>query len=1042
MGRRLKIRVTFLFLLTAACASGIPPLRADTAGETAVPQEAAAPREPSAVPEAASPKALSPGTAELPPSLQGAVRERKGGRQVKSVSVGMLQEGGFTELFPNGRRTGYGYEYLQEIAFRSGWDIHYVDARNRAALISLLEAGEIDVLMGMTKTKEREQILLYPTLPQGSRYYYIYIHPYGSKRIERGNAQSVNGARIGVDRGSVSPRLLADWALVNGVEPVVAEYDDDRQKWDDLAAGLLDGVVANDMRLNSHEVPLFTVGSTDFYFTVSKRRPDLLDDINRAQESLMEMRPFYDENLKQRYFTAAVNRQGLAPAEAAWARARGRIRIGYLDGFLPVSANIRGKIEGVYSLIEQTLAGNFGIEIESIPYASEDTLLAALRGQEIDAVFPYLFNYALAEEDGIILSSSPIRIPGIVIQRSDFKRQVQTVAVLKDGSLMKLASRIAYPNASILECSSMKNCLKAINSGRADLLLISNYRLSLIAKNFYSFPDLQMKPNRESLDLCFAVSRDKPVLMEILNKAIAAMNTGDSDSILFSAMSYGYGYSFGEFVHDNAIPLMGGVTFIILLFACFLHYRLAQEQERKRALEQMNTELEATKEALEISSSAAKQASRAKSEFLSKMSHDIRTPLNAIIGFSNLLLSRDGGREQVQDQVGKILLSADHLLGLVNDVLDVSKIESGAMTLNAADFRLSELIASVEQIIRPLAEGKQQDLTVELDEDGEFFADSGRIRQVLLNLLSNAVKYTGSGGRIRFRVDNGPSPAPQRRNVSFVVADNGRGMSDEYMKTLFTPFSREQRPEESTEVGTGLGLPIVKNLVNLMGGTVCVESCLHQGTAFTVRLPLLVSESAAGADGSAGSASGAAGADGAGSAGSGTSTAGRESSGTGAQGGSAAGDSMPGIAGQAGRLLSGHEKPLEGLHILAAEDNELNTEILQAYLTINGAELTVAENGRELLDIFCAAKPGSFDAILMDIQMPVMNGLDATRALRALDRPDAQSIPVIAMSANAFSDDVTASLEAGMNAHIAKPLEIAALLKALEETKVRRDGAE
>ena len=1028
MGRRLKFRSTCFVLLTALYSSVcVPPLRADTAGETAVPQEASASQ---SVPQKST---ASPGTAELPPSLQGAVRERKGGRQVKTVSVGMLQEGGFTELLPNGRRTGYGYEYLQEVAFRSGWNIHYVDAQHRNVLLSLLEAGEIDVLMGMTKTKEREQMLLYPTLPQGSRYYYIYIHPYGSDRIERGNAQSVDGARIGVDKGSVSPRLLADWAQVNGVKPVVEEYDSDQQKWDDLAAGLLDGVVANDMRLNSHEVPLFSVGITDFYFTVSKKRPDLLEDINRAQESLMEMRPFYDENLKQRYYTAAVNRQGLAPAEAAWARARGRIRIGYLDGFLPVSANIRGKIEGVYSILEQTLVGNFGLEIESIPYASEDTLLAALRGQEIDAVFPYLFNYTLAEEDGISLSSSPIKSPGIVIQRSDFKRQVQTVAVLKDGSLMKLASRIAYPEAMLFEADTIKSCLMAIDSGKADLLLISNYRLSLIAKNFYAFPDLQMKPNRESLDLCFAVSRDKPVLMEILNKAIAMMNTGDSDSILFSAMNYGYGYSFGEFVHDNAIPLMGAITFIILLVACFLHYRLAKEQERKRVLEQMNAELEATKEALEISSSAAKQASRAKSEFLSKMSHDIRTPLNAIIGFSNLLLSRDGGRQQVQDQVGKILLSADHLLGLVNDVLDVSKIESGAMTLNAADFRLSELVASVEQIIRPLAEGKQQHFTVELDEDGVFFADKGRIRQVLLNLLSNAVKYTGAGGRVRFCVTSEPSPAPQRRNVSFVVADNGRGMSDEYMKTLFTSFSREQRPEESTEVGTGLGLPIVKNLANLMGGTVSVESSLHQGTTFTVHLPLLLSEFASESSGGSGTST---------AGGLAASAAGGESSGTGAQGGSAAGDSMPGIARRAEPYLSGSQKPLAGLHILAAEDNELNTEILQAYLPINGADLTVVENGRKLLDVFCGAEPGSFDAILMDIQMPVMNGLDATRALRALDRPDAKSIPIIAMSANAFSEDVAASFEAGMNAHIAKPLEIGALLKALEGTMLRRSDAE
>lgn len=923
--------------------------------------------------------------------------EPKGGRPIKVVRVGMVEEPGFIDFLGNGRLSGYGYEYLQDIAFRSGWDIHYINGPV-LDIVRKFEAGEIDLLMGMTKTEERERTMLYSTFPQGSRNYYIYTHPYGSGRIERGNAKSVNNARIGIAEKRYARRILEDWSRENGVSPVIVEGDADKL-WKELADGQLDGIVAHDLRINSQEVPMFLLDSTDFFFTVSKKRPDLLTDVNSAQEKLLETHPFYNESLKQRFFTAGTNRQELSPEERTWVRSRGRIRVGYLEGFLPVSATVRGKAEGVYSLIVQVLVSNFGLEIESVPYSSEDKMISALKNMEVDAIFPYIFSFALADEDDFVLSAGATRIPVVTIHRSDFSGPVNTVTALRSGGLMKLACRLSFPEADVMEFNSLKDCLKAINGHKADLLMVSNYRLSRLSKDFYAFPDLEMQPNRETFDLCFAVGRDKPILMEVLSKAIAAINAGESDAILFSTMRYAYSFSLGEFVYDNAIPLLLCIIAVILVSVLLLRRRLRLELERKKVLEMTNAELEKTKDALEISSTAAQQASRAKSEFLSKMSHDIRTPLNAIIGFSNLILADNDGQEKVKDQVGKIRLSADHLLTLVNDVLDVSKIESGAMTLTPVDFRLSELVASVEHIIRPLTEGKKQTFTVELDEDGDFFADNGRIRQILLNLLSNAVKYTGTGGRVLLRVSNAPSPAPQRRNVSFVVADNGRGISDEYMKKLFTPFSREQRPEESAEVGTGLGMPIVKNLSNLMGGTVGVESQIHKGTTFTIRLPLLISLSEDAKAGGRAEASG-------------------------------------GISGgQASKYLSGLQKPLQDLRILAAEDNELNTEILSAYLSINGAALTVAGNGRELLDIFEKSEEGSFDVILMDIQMPVMDGLEATRILRALDRPDARSIPVIAMSANAFNDDVAASLEAGMNAHIAKPIEISALIHALEEAK-------
>ena len=383
---------------------------------------------------------------------------------------------------------------------------------------------------------------------------------------------------------------------------------------------------------------------------------------------------------------------------------------------------------------------------------------------------------------------------------------------------------------------------------------------------------------------------------------------------------------------------------------------------------------------------AAEEANRAKSNFLSAMSHDIRTPMNAILGFS-ALIERDADHpETVREYNRKIATSGQHLLGLINDVLDMSKIESGKTTLAAVEFRLSETVAAVEAMMRPQTSARDQVFTVEVTgvTHEALVGDEGRLRQILMNVLSNAMKYTPEGGSIRFAIDGSLKRHGTLQHLRIVVADDGIGMAPEYLATIFDSFSREESSLTNKIQGTGLGMAITKNLVDLMGGTIAVESALGRGSTFTIDL-----------------------------------------------------DFPPAIGDAAGGDVPAPEAPVDidealgGRHFLVAEDNDLNAEIIAAVLGIHHGTCDVAENGREAVEMFSAAPAGTYAMIFMDVQMPVMNGHEAARAIRALDRPDARTIPIIAMTANAFAEDKREALAAGMDAHVAKPIDVAVLAKTV-----------
>jgi len=404
-----------------------------------------------------------------------------------------------------------------------------------------------------------------------------------------------------------------------------------------------------------------------------------------------------------------------------------------------------------------------------------------------------------------------------------------------------------------------------------------------------------------------------------------------------------------------------------------------------------------TMQVLREALSAAENANNAKTDFLSRMSHDIRTPMNAIIGFSNLILQNPDDSEKVRDEASKILSSGNHLLGLINDVLDMSKIESGNVQLNQKSFELEQCLKTVEGIIRPQMEAKNQtfDIKVSGVKNKSFIADDQRLQQVLINILSNSTKYTPEGGKIDFEVSGVREKAGKFEVLAFTITDNGIGMSEEYQKFLFEPFSREVNDSVNSEQGTGLGMAITKNLVNMMGGSITVDSKLGIGSSFRVIIPLQAdTDNAVGGEKNL-----------------------QDSNGD-----------------------SAKEVSIEGLNILAAEDNELNTEILVEVLKQNGCRADTVVNGLLAADTFYKAPVGFYDLIILDIQMPVMTGYQAAERIRSFGddstlsyekRQEASSIPIIAMTANAFSDDVQKAMDSGMNAHVAKPINIELLKETI-----------
>ena len=460
-----------------------------------------------------------------------------------------------------------------------------------------------------------------------------------------------------------------------------------------------------------------------------------------------------------------------------------------------------------------------------------------------------------------------------------------------------------------------------------------------------------------------------------------------------------------EYVATNTLKLVNFVMVFIVIFTVivavcvmlgisFVMYRNQQEairveRENNAKLETVNAKLRQAKQAAEDAFQVAQEANRSKSSFLANMSHDIRTPMNAIIGITSLIRHDAGDKGKVIEYADKIDTSSQHLLGIINEVLDMSKIEAGKTVFKYSDFSILDFIQELDMIFRSQISEKNQTLTITKENIRHQWVNGDQVHlmQIFSNLLSNAIKYTQEGGEIQLLAEECESNSSVYAKYRFLVCDNGMGMSADFKSRIFDAFTRAENSLTNKIQGTGLGMAITKNLVDLMGGTIDVESEPGQGSCFEVFMDLKIAEER-----------------------------------------SVSPASQAETEEQDGNIL-------KGMRFLCAEDNELNAEILMELLKIEGAECTICENGQRVLETFEQSVPGDYDMILMDVQMPVMNGYEATKAIRRSSHELAKTIPIIAMTANAFSEDIQHSLAAGMNAHISKPVDMKTLEKTIRSIK-------
>ena len=883
----------------------------------------------------------------------------------KTVRVGYFpyanfQEGGYGE-----HKQGAGYEYLQKISYITGWKYEYVYGSFKDCL-DMLEDGEIDILGSVSYTPERAESIDFSTYAEGTERYWIYTRE-DHTNLTNGDPKQMNGCRIGVADGSYQKELLEKWLDSNQIqaEVVVCKgYDEMIKKLD---ADELDALVVPALSVNSDFIAIANIGVSDCYFGVSKSRPDLLKELNSAMEEINNTETDYSSKLYARYEGKAVINYVLNKEEKQWLDAHEKtIRVGYLKGNLPFCGEENGKLTGILGTVLDTVQEKYKITIKAVPCSTGVEMNEALQSGKIDIAGPIIQDFYTQEQFQVVLTDEIFDITPVVIYKgNEYTNSLSTIAATETSLYSKLMVSRLFPDAEIKLYDTQEECLEAVANGKVGATVIPSSKINLLNESSLT-KSLSFAEMAKRQELAMFTTRENRRAATIINKAIE-----QSSNILNGVVLAQNSVSEKKMTLQDILAEYAGlaivVSFVIIFVLLLLVYSLSVSRKKQ---------MEALKEAQD-----ANAANIAKTTFLNHMSHDIRTPMNAIVGFTDIAMKRKPDKE-VENCLKKIRQSSEYLMTLINDVLDISRIESGKLEYKPIPVDLRDMINTVLSIARGYIENRDLNLYVSREElkTPYVMADELRIREVLLNIISNAIKFTKDGGTISFVAENCPGNDEHHVIVRYRISDTGIGMSEEFLDRIFDEFSQENDGARTSYKGTGLGMAIAKKYVDLMGGKIEVSSRQGVGSTFTVEIPLLIAEH---------------------------------------------------VETEEKEKLK-KDTDLHGLHVLLAEDNDLNAEIAVSLLEEQGMIVTRAADGKSALAQFCNTDPGTFDLILMDIMMPEMNGYETTKAIRNLpDRPDGKVIPIIAMTANAFAEDVQTALNAGMNDHVAKPVDMEILTSVI-----------
>lgn len=904
---------------------------------------------------------------------------------VKIVRIGSF-ENTFNYCNEKGARKGYGYELLQTLSGYTGWQFEYVTC-DWSDCFEKLENGEIDIMGGISYTEDRAEKMLFSDEPMGEEKYYLYAD-LSRADISASNFKTLNGKKVGVLMGTEPEVMLTEWEEKYGIKTQHVNISNNEDVQQKLANHEIDCFVSLEESLWA-ELGISTitrVGKSSIYYVLNKDRSDLKEELDNAMRALDEEAPFYTADLCKKYFSLDY-KPILTGEEKAWLRKHGAIRMGFLTSdsgvstFDPATGEITGTITDYIQFAADCL-GNQKLEFQLVGYDDKEAELNALKSGEIDMIFHFDQSPNLAEEYRVARTNTTWTANMMVVTNQQLftENKVNRVAVPQNKISLTRYIAFYYPQWEIVDCDTQEDAIKLVKDGQADCFIIGVSSEAKYSKiyGFYSVP----LPN--PANSCFAVNSGNRSLLSILNKTIKAMPANMLTSSLAMHKSSLRKVTLSEFIKDNFVMvlLVSSIAVAAILLTILKLLRKARKAEaaaRKAAddTQELNAKLQVAVE-------KAESANHAKSTFLFNMSHDIRTPMNAIIGYADLASRHSDDPAKLKKYMENIQVCGQNLLMLLNNVLDLARIENDKTEMEYSVSDIDKDFRNCIAMFRNLADSKGQTLMVTTQLLHPYiYADIPHLTEVWTNLVSNAVKYTGAGGTICCDVTQKPGKKEGWCDTVVTVADNGIGMSQEFQKHIFEPFERERTSTISKVEGSGIGMGIVKKLVGLMGGTVEVESRIGVGSTFTVTIPCRIASE----------------------------------------------DEI-----QAKRETGpSDQKSLFGVKILLAEDNDLNAEIAVELLQEEGCTVDRAKDGVECVDMLEKAANGTYQLILMDIQMPVMNGYDAAKKIRRMDDPQKADIPIIAMTANAFSEDKQAALDAGMNDHIAKPINMNVLVPTIQK---------
>ena len=909
-------------------------------------------------------------------------------KQPQTIRVGSFEDT-FNYVDKNGVRQGYGYELMQALAGYTGWKFEYVKC-DWSNCFDKLENGEIDIMGDISYTDERAQKMLFPEEPMGEEKYILYAD-LSNLDIGTYDFKFMDGKRVGVLMDTEPEIMLTEWENKNGIhtEHVNVNNDDDVEK--KLANHEIDCFVSLEESLWSEQgiSSVTTIGKSGIYFAINKERSDIKTELDYAMRQLEQDSPFFKADLYKKYFTLAYN-QSLTGEEKSWLEEHGSIRIGFLNNDPAIFSmdEETGKLNGMlaeYISYAKDCLGNQRLKFGIQEYDDYNEMLRALQDHEIDMIFYVGRNPDLAEKKGYTLTNTAwtYSLMAVTDEKYFNENEAYSVAVVKEHEALKQHIAFSYPHWKLIDCDSLADATDMVLHQKADCFLMGTSQ----ALKYDNNRDFKSIPLTKTMEACFAVRGGEGNLLSILNKTLKTMPSDMLTSTLAIYDSTADKVTFYDFVKDNMLAFFATAGFFGLSIIAIILVFLRKARKAEAAAKLAANDTQKLNDKLEIALKKAEDASLAKTRFLNNMSHDIRTPMNVILGYAQLMEDELKGKDmpETSEHLEKLKQSGNLLLSIINNVLDMAKIESGKMEINENYGRLGAIRQSLFEIFEDEAKKKNLALHYTINVEHEhILTDTTKVKEIFVNILGNAIKYTPPGGSVIMSVDELPCNEPGYIIVRNRVSDTGIGMSEDFLTEIFEAFTREQNTTKSKIAGTGLGMSIVKKYVDLLGGTIEVESEPGKGSTFTVTLKHKIADES--------------------------------------------------------YYVKKHleesgisREILKDRSILLAEDNDLNAEIAAVILERAGLKVERVEDGLQCISRITEMPAGTYDIILMDIQMPKMDGYKATQTIRNLSDQEKACIPIIAMTANAFEEDKRAAIAAGMNGHIAKPIQVDKLLLILAE---------